>query len=334
MKNVLVLGYLVIFVFGCTPKKQAEEVQKLGYETTGLIERNDPAMEDLVPEGAAIEILATGFEWSEGPVWVGDYLLFSDVPENTVYRWSEEDSISVYLKPSGYLGERLDKREPGSNGLALDQNGKLVLCQHGERQVAVMKSDLGNPLSVFEPLVTGYEEKRFNSPNDLVFDKSGGLYFTDPPYGLDPEDEKELDFQGVYYLKEGNLQLVVDTLTRPNGIALSPDEKTLYVAVSDAEKAWYCAFDLDENGLALSGRVLLDVSSKIGSAPGYPDGMKVDQKGNLWATGPGGVLVISPEGKHLGTINTGVATANCGFGPNESVLYMTADMHLIRVKLN
>ena len=324
----------MIFVFGCTPKKQAEEVQKLGYETTGLIERNDPAMEDLVPEGAAIEILATGFEWSEGPVWVGDYLLFSDVPENTVYRWSEEDSISVYLKPSGYLAERLDKREPGSNGLALDQNGKLVLCQHGERQVAVMKSDLGNPLSVFEPLVTGYEEKRFNSPNDLVFDKSGGLYFTDPPYGLDPEDEKELDFQGVYYLKEGNLQLVVDTLTRPNGIALSPDEKTLYVAVSDAEKAWYCAFDLDENGLALSGRVLLDVSSKIGSAPGYPDGMKVDQKGNLWATGPGGVLVISPEGKHLGTINTGVATANCGFGPNESVLYMTADMHLMRVKLN
>ncbi len=333
-------GILILFLLSCGTSSENQDSgevtsQESRYEFTGSIERLDDDLDDLIPQDAKLEILATGFDWSEGPLWMGDYLLFSDVPANKIYRWSETDSISIFLDPSGYLGTRKDKREPGSNGLALNPQGQLILCQHGERQVARMASDLSKPIAAYVQIVNAFAGQRLNSPNDIVFNSAGEFYFTDPPYGLDPWDDKQLDFQGVYkFDTRKKLTLLVDTLSRPNGIGLSPDQKTLYVAVSDPEKARYYAFELGGNGLIKSGKMILDVTEMIGDElPGLPDGMAVDSKGNLWATGPGGVLVISPEGKHLGTINTGVATANCAFNDDESVLYVTADMHLMRIRL-
>ena len=334
------IGFLSLFLFffSCSSsnnsKDEASE-NSTAFEITGSIDRLTDEIDDLIPEGASIEIIASGFEWSEGPLWLGDYLIFSDVPKNKIYKWSETDGLSTYLEPSGYLGNRNDKREPGSNGLALDPEGRLILCQHGERQVGRMASDLTKPIPAFVQMVNNFGGKRFNSPNDLVFNQAGEFYFTDPPYGLDPWQEKELDFQGVYKVdRRRNVTLMIDSLSRPNGIGLSPDERTLYVAVSDPESAKYYAFDIEKSGIITGGRVLLDVTPLIGEdLPGLPDGLKVDSKGNIWATGPGGVLVISPEGAHLGSIKTGVAAANCTFNGDESVLYITADMHLMRVVL-
>jgi gluconolactonase len=337
MKNYPVI-LLLLLANACTlPSKNTEAIiSERKYQVVGSIERIDPEINSLITEDAQIEILASGFDWSEGPVWIEDQqaLIFSDVPENKIYRWSEKDSISVFLEPSGYFGERMDKREPGSNGLALDQDGNLLLCQHGDRQVGKLKGSLQNPKPEFEILASGWEGKKFNSPNDLDVHSNGGIYFTDPPYGLDDWDKKELDFQGVYRLLKGELTLQIDSLHRPNGVALSPDEKVLYIAQSDAEKARYYAYDLDENGQVTSGSILLDVSGMVSEEKkGLPDGLKVHSSGAIFATGPGGVLVISPEGKILGTIQTGQATANCGFDKGEKYLYITADMHLMRIAI-
>ncbi|WP_421894734.1 SMP-30/gluconolactonase/LRE family protein [Marinoscillum sp.] len=327
-------------VMACTPSPKSEDSESTrspSFETTGSIERLSPELDLLIPVEAKIEVLASGFTWSEGPLWLKDQhaLIFSDVPENTVYKWTEQDSISIYLKPSGYDGDRTDKHEPGANGLALDNEGNLILCQHGNRQLAKMVTTLNTPKSAFQPVTSTFNGKRYNSPNDVVISSDGAYYFTDPPYGLDEWDEKELEHNGVYRMgPDGQVSLLIDSLTRPNGIALSPDEKTLYVAVSDPKMAKYYAYDLDSKGSITDGRVLLDVTDMVGSErKGLPDGLKVDKSGNLFATGPGGVLVISPEGKHLGTILTGQATANCGFNADKSILYMTAHSHLMRITL-
>lgn len=303
------------------------------YPTMGAIERLDPALDTLIPPGAVIEKLASGFAWSEGPVWVrkGDYLLFSDVPRNVVFQWREGVGTRDYLIPSGYTGEKARGGEPGSNGLTLDSQGRLVLCQHGDRQVARLENN-----KKFTVLAQYYLYRRFNSPNDLVYKSNGDLYFTDPPYGLQKLNEdpaKELSFNGVYRLrKDGQLDLLVRDLTFPNGLAFSPDEKTLYVAVSDPKQAVWMAYDVLKDGTLGAGRVFMDVTSLTASRKGLPDGLKVDVKGNLFATGPGGVLVISPSGKHLGTINTDEPTANCAWGGNGSVLYITANDKLCRIK--
>ncbi|GAA0879115.1 SMP-30/gluconolactonase/LRE family protein [Algoriphagus jejuensis] len=295
-------------------------------------------METLVSSDAQIEILASGFEWAEGPLWLEDQqaLIFTDVPTNKIWKWTEQDSLGLYLEPSGYLGDRTDKNEPGANGLALDAAGNLILCQHGDRQIGKMRASTEAPEAEYEALATGYEGKRFNSPNDLVFNSKGQLFFTDPPYGMDPWDEKELDWQGVYRLDpDGKVSLLLDSLSRPNGIGLSPDQKTLYIAQSDPKKARYYSFELDEYGNVLAGKVLFDATSlQSESKKGLPDGLKVHSSGILFATGPGGVLVISPEGKHLGTILTENGTANCGLDSEEKYLYMTADGFLLRIKLN
>ncbi len=307
------------------------------YPTTGSIERFDPMMDELVPKDAEVEILASGFEWAEGPVWLADQnaLLFSDIPVNTVYKWTEKDSISVYLQPSGFSGSIQGKKEPGSNGLILDKEGRLVLCQHGERQVARMKAPLDKPRAEYEPIVQSYNGLRLNSPNDITMSSQGVFYFTDPPYGLDDWNIKELDFQGVYKIDvDGNVTLQIDNLTRPNGIGLSPDERTLYVAVSDPERAGYYAYQLNDEGNISSGRLILDARNMFSDTrQGNPDGMAISKAGYLFATGPGGVLIMDPDGKHLGTILTGQKTANCTFNKDESALYITADMHLMRVKL-
>jgi gluconolactonase len=311
------------------------------YPTAGSVERLDPRMNQLVPKGAKIEVLAEGYVWSEGPVWVsqGNFLLYSDVPTNKVYKWKEGEGASVYLDPSGYTGGNLRGGESGSNGLVLDTKGNLILCQHGDRRVARMLSSTSKPSSQFETLAGKFQGGRFNSPNDLVYNRKGELYFTDPPYGLvkkEKDPKREIDFQGVYLLrKSGKVDLVTKELERPNGIILSPDEKTLYVANSHGPRPIWMAFDLKPNGLAKKGRVFFDTTSYRGKHPGRQggnDGLKVDKQGNLWATGPGGVLVFSPEGDHLGTILTGQRTANCAFGDDGSTLYMTADMFLMRIR--
>ena len=297
----------------------------------GSIERLDPVMDELVPKDAVIEKLAEGFNWSEGPVWMGNHLLFSDVPLNTIFRWDERKGISIYLQPSGYSGTTPRAGEPGSNGLTRDKQGRLVACQHGDRRVARLEN------GKWVALADRFEGKRFNSPNDVVQKSNGDFYFTDPPYGLvknmnDPA--KEIPYQGVYRIsaKDGAVTLLTSEVTRPNGLAFSPDERTLYVASSDSQKAIWMAYPVKADGTLDTGRLLLDVTANRGGKKGLPDGLKVDQRGNLWATGPGGVLVISPSGKHLGTLNTGEATANCGWGDDGSTLYITADMYLCRVK--
>ncbi len=320
----------------CTAPK-TETVSVPNYQTVGSVERLDSAINDLITLDAKIEVLASGFEWAEGPLWLEDQraLIFTDVPTNKIWKWTEKDSLSLYLTPSGYLGDRTDKREPGANGLVLDSEGNLILCQHGERQIGKMLASIDAPKAEFEALVSEYDGKRFNSPNDLVFNSRGQLFFTDPPYGMDPWDEKQLDFQGVYRLdSDGSLNLLIDSLSRPNGIALSPDQKTLYIAQSDSQKARYYAYDLDENGNVVSGKMLFDATSLQGdSKKGLPDGLKVHSSGTLFATGPGGVLVISSDGKHLGTILTENGTANCAFDSDEKYLYMTADAYLMRIAL-
>lgn len=301
------------------------------YASIGSIERLDPALDRLIPPDARIEKLADGFHWSEGPVWLRreKALLFSDVPENTIYRWSAEKGITVFLKPSGWTGDPAQTRE-GSNGLTLDAEDRLVLAQHGDRRVARLAPGSDG----FSTLVERYDGKRFNSPNDLCFDRAGRIYFTDPPYGLPKGVEPELGFCGVYRLDtNGTVTLITRELERPNGVALSPDQRTLYVANSHPPRPIIWVIPLSEDGTPGKGRVFFDASSLMKKdRPGIPDGMKIDTEGNLWATGPGGVLVISPEGKHLGTLLTGRSTANCAFGEDGSTLFLTADSMLLRLK--
>jgi gluconolactonase len=304
-------------------------------ETLGTIERLDPKLDELIPKDAVIEVLADGFKWAEGPVWdkKDNAVLFTDIPNNRVMKWSEKDGLKEFLKPSGYTGTSEFKgKEPGANGLAFDKDGHLILCQHGDRRVSRLEKD-----GKFTPLVEKYEGKRLNSPNDLVYKSNGDLYFTDPPYGLPgnvKDPAKELDFQGVYRITpKGELTLLNAVITRPNGIAFSPDEKTLYVANSDPDHAHWMAYPVREDGTIGPGRVFFDVVGLVKEKkPGLPDGLKVDAKGNLFATGPGGVFVFTPEGKHLGTLATGVPTANCAFGDDGSTLYITANDKLVRVK--
>jgi gluconolactonase len=303
------------------------------------IERLDPALDRLIEPTATIEILAEGFDWSEGPVWVkdGGFLLFSDVPGNVVHRWREGEGAKPYLTPSGYTGSEPRGGEMGSNGLAIDDEGRLVLAQHGDRRIARMDAPLSAPAPAFTSLAERIEGRRFNSPNDLVFRRDGDLYFTDPAYGLERQWDdpgRELPYAGVFRRSAaGEVTLLTREMTRPNGLAFSPDESRLYVTQSDPEAAIVRVFDVKPDGTLANSRVFFDATPLTKSLKGLPDGVKVDLEGNLWTTGPGGVLVISPEGKHLGTIVTGQATANCAFGDDGRTLYMTADMYLMRVRL-
>ncbi len=310
--------------------------------TLGHVERLDRRLDRLLAPDAAIEVLADGFRWAEGPVWDRAHarLLFSDVPNNVVHAWDERHGVGVYLEPSGYTGpEGGGGREPGANGLAFDREGRLVLCQQGDRQIARLKQAPSGPGrgGSFTPLAARFEGKRFNSPNDLVFGPDGALYFTDPPYGLTKTFEdpgREIGWNGVYRLSpDGVLTVLVRDLRAPNGVALSPDGRTLYVAVSDPERPVVMAYDLSPTGTLGSGRVFFDTRPLHALGPGVPDGLKTDAQGDLFATGPGGVLVLTPRGEHLGTIVTGIQTANCAFGgPDGATLYLTASDKLCRVR--
>ena len=304
------------------------------YAAVGSVERLDPALDALLAPDAAMEKLAEGFNWSEGPIWVAaqSHLLFSDVPEDRVYRWKEGEGVSVFLEPSGFTGAVYNGRERGSNGLTLDRQGRLVLCQHGDRRVARLAADGKN----FETVVDRFEGRRFSSPNDLCFARAGNLFFTDPPYGLPADTKQETAFNGVYRLGlDGKLTVIARDMDRPNGVALSPDERTLYVGSTHDPKPVIMAYSLDAGGAVTGSRVFFDGTDLIARTKrhGGFDGLKVDTRGNVWSTGPGGVLVISPDGRHLGTLLTGRATANCTFGDADGkTLYITANNLLLRIK--
>lgn len=307
------------------------------YPTLGKVIRIDPSLDKLISPDAKIEVLSSGYQWTEGPVWVknGKYLLFSDVPANTIYRWKEGDkSASPFLKPSGYTGMGRYSNEPGSNGLIINQKGELVACEHGDRRISAMPLTLGGKVTIAD----NFQGKRFNSPNDVVQHSSGAYYFTDPPYGLDKHENdptRESDIFGVYRTgTDGKVSIATAELQRPNGLAFSPDEKTLYVAQSDPNRAIIMAYPVQIDGSLGKGKVFYDATSvvKEGKLKGLPDGLKLDKKGNLFATGPGGILIISPEAKLLGRIDINEPTANCAWGDDGSTLYITSNMHLCRIK--
>ena len=302
------------------------------------LERLDPQLDRLIAPDAKVEVLADGFDWSEGPVWVkqGAFLLFSDVPQNVIFHWKEGQRVREWLKPSGHTGSEPRGGEMGSNWLVIDAQGRLVICQHGDRRMARMDAPLSAPAPRFSTIADRYEGARFNSPNDAVFHSNGDLYFTDPPYGLIKQTDdpaREIPYQGVFRHRSGTVSLLTREMTRPNGLAFSPDEKTLYVANSDPAAPIWRAFDVRPDGSLGASRVLFDASALAKNRRGLPDGLKVDTEGNLFASGPGGILILSREGKHLGTILTGQATSNCAFGDDGRTLYITADMYLMRVRV-
>jgi gluconolactonase len=323
-----------VVALGMFAMKSRAQPEKEAMTQTRIV-RLDPRFDWLVPKDAVLEKIADGFSWVEGPLWRGEggYLLFSDIPNNSVFRWKEGEGVRLFLKPSGYSGTApFPGREPGSNGLAFDSAGRLVICEHGDRRITRLESDGSRTV-----LADRYEGNRLNSPNDLVFRSNGDLYFTDPPFGLPKafdDPEKELDFSGVYRLStDGKLTLLTKEIKAPNGIAFSPDERTLYVTdVHPDRPAWH-AFEVKPDGTIGSGRIFYEASSWKKPNFGGPDGMKVDREGNLFAARPGGIIVFAPDGTLLGGIETGVPTSNCAWGDDGSTLYITAKTSIYRIRL-
>jgi gluconolactonase len=298
------------------------------------VTRKNPAIDELVPRNAKIYKLAEGFQFTEGPVWVsqGKYLLFSDPNANTMYKYTSEGQISVYREKSGYDGADIAEfGQPGSNGLTFDPQGRLTINQHGNRRVIRVEQD-GKEVV----LADKFEGKRLNSPNDLVYRSDGALFFTDPPFGLpkfDKDPRKELAFAGVFSLYKGKLQVVSQDMTGPNGIAFSPDEKYLYVGNWDDHKKVIYRYEVQPDASLRNGEIFFDMTD----APGEDaiDGMKVDERGNLYVSGPGGLWVISPEGRHLGTIVAPMHPHNLAWGDDDhQTLYLTAKTGLYRIHLN
>jgi gluconolactonase len=322
---------------GCMSIDRASSSEQRSYERVGRIDNPAPALAALVAPDAAIEKLAEGFRWSEGPVWIaeGAFLLLSDVPGNKMYRWSEQDGLSVFLDPSGYDGpDPSHFREPGSNGLIRGPGNTILMADHGNR--AVVQLDLATRRKTL--LATRFQGRRFNSPNDLVRASDGSIYFTDPPYGLEGLNAsplKELEWNGVYRLApDGTIRLLTREMTFPNGIILSPDERTVYVSNSDPSRAVVLAFPVREDGSLGESRVFADMTELARAGlPGLPDGMAIDREGNLFVTGPGGVHVFTPAGERLGRIDTGTAIANCAFGEDGRTLFLASNNYLARIRM-
>lgn len=327
---------IILTVFACNNPPQSKQMK---YETTGNIARYDAALDAIIDSTATAEIIAEGFEWSEGPLWVEkeQMLLFSDVPANTIYKWTAENGSEVYLKPSGYTGDEVEKlKEPGSNGLVLDNDGFLVICQHGNRQVIRMLAPLKEPRVAFLLLSEKYDDKRLNSPNDAVYNKAGDLFFTDPPYGLptqrDDDPEKEIPFNGVYKVKPyGEIILLTDKISKPNGIAFFPDEQRLLIANSDPNAAdWYI---LDLADTVIAPKLFYSATNERDGLKGLPDGLKIDSKGIVYASGPGGVWIFDSTGKVLGKIMLDAAASNVALSADEKTLYITNSGRILRIAL-
>lgn len=332
MKTYQLFLLLILPLAACKP--QGPPV----YPKTGSVERLDPRLNDIIAVGVLPEIIADSFNWSEGPLWLPEekILIFSDVPENSVYQWSEECGLKLYLNPAGYTGTLRRGGETGSNGLLRDPMGRLVLCQHGDRRMARMDAPTSKPESQFSTLIDNWQGKRFNSPNDAVYNSKGELYFTDPAYGMElrwEDPKREIDFAGVYKLNtDGEVILLIDTLLAPNGIDFSPDESLLYISSSGKDASWY-EYRNDQDGSLINGKVFFDASKMKQTRRGSPDGLVVRKDGVIFASGPGGILIFTPEAEHLGTILTGQATSNCTLDEDGSYLYITADMFLMRIRL-
>ncbi len=310
------------------------------------MDRLSPSIARIVPAGAKLELVASGYSWTEGTVWVKDRLYFADIPGNSIHSWTPGKGVSTFLKPSGYLGSaHFGGTESGSNGMTLDAAGRLTVAGHAQRDVYRIESlDPGAPITI---LADSYRGKRLNSPNDVVYKSDGSLYFTDPPYGLptqsDNDPDKQLQVNGVYRIPHAleqtpgsqparaRLQLLVSNLTRPNGIAFSPDEKYLYVDNSGPKKIWM-RYRVLPDGALTEARLLYDATAD--PRPGAPDGMKVDSEGNIYSAGPGGVWIFSPEGKPLATILIPERVANLAWaGPDRKTLYIAATGNIYRVHL-
>lgn len=323
MISSLALGTL----FACKPtiKQQKQNDNKFG-----SVEKLDSALDDIIDSDAQLEQLAQGFSWSEGPAWDAkrQRLYFSDVPANTAYQWSEENGLEIFRKPSGLA------TGDGTNGLLMAKDGRLLTANHGKRAITIINLDSSED----EILADRFDGKKFSSPNDLIEAEDGSIYFTDPPYGLTGGDEselKELSANGVYKRSpDGEITIIDDSLTRPNGIALSPDEKTLYVAQSDPDAQIIKHYSIASDGAVSDNDIFFDAGPLVADdAPGLPDGMCVAQTGHIFATGPGGILILSSEGKLLGRILAEKATANCAFGDDGRTLYLTSSDRLARIRI-
>lgn len=334
--------YLIVLAYclsECSPKNR-ETAKSQKASISEVVEILDQEGFTVIDSTAKLEVIGTGFKWTEGPVWIesGNYLLFSDVPNNKVYKIDEQGKTSLYLHPSGYTGTTPNKNQSGSNGLLLDHDGTLVLLQPGDRRIARMHSELNNPKSSFITLADNFEGKRFNSPNDGALDSLGNLYFTDPPYGLpllENDPAKELSFQGVFCLEKNGDLVLLDSLTKPNGIALSPDQSTLYVAVSDKQHAVWYQYDIITPAEVANKKVFYDVTHLVEKQDhqGLPDGLKVNRKGYLFATGPGGVWIFNSKATLVARIHTGRLTANCALSEDEKRLFITADDDILMINL-
>ncbi len=310
------------------------------------VDRQDPAIASILPAGAQLERVATGFKWIEGPVWVKDSLFFAEIPSNSIRRWIPGSGASIFLEPSGYQGKQpYGGPESGSNGMTLDTRGRLTVAGHARRNVYRLESL--DPQATITVLADSYRGKKLNSPNDLVYRSDGSLYFTDPPYGLrtqnDTDPEKELKVNGVYRIPHaltqkpgapparGEPQLLITDLPRPNGIAFSPDEKYLYVDSTEPRKIWM-RYRVRPDGTLTDPTLLYDATAD--KRIGGPDGMKVDEKGNIYSAGPGGVTILSPAGKLLATLLIPERVSNVAWGgTGRSTLYITASTSIYRVRL-
>ena len=327
----------VLLLVSCTNKPKDQQNKT----TNNIAEQfkvsiHDTAALSLIAQDASFEILATGFKWSEGPLWVDSLqaLLFSDVPTNKIYKWTPKDSLSIYLEYAGHTGEGNKDSNRGSNGLLLDNENNLLLCQHGDRRIARLDADLSDPKPQFVTLADAYGNKPFNSPNDLDIDLDGNIYFTDPPYGQPGTKTAEIGINGVFKVApSGVVTMLIDSLNRPNGIALSLNQKMLYINQSDKEKPFLYRYEIANDESLVNGMVLFDFSPFKKQYKGMPDGLKIHKSGNIFAIGPGGVHIISPLGKHLATIETGKRTANCAFDSDQTYLYTTTTDMLLRVGL-
>jgi gluconolactonase len=329
--KLLPIGGAAIWTASCSKQPEPAAASTERSTAAGTIIRLDPALDELVPKDSQIEKLAGGFTFIEGPLWrPSQALWFSDVVGNVVRQWTPDGKVTEILRPGGYDGNSLPAGGfNGPNGMTADKDGAVLLCQHGNRRIVRIDKE-----SKISTLVEKFEGKKLNSPNDLVFRSDGALFFTDPPYGLpkgDDDPAKELTFNGVYRLANGKLDAIVKDLSRPNGIAISPDEKVLYIANSDEKRKVWMRYDLAADGSASNPKLFADVTAE--KEDGLPDGMKLDSRGNVYASGPGGVWVFSPDGKHLGTIKPPETPANCGWGDDGKSLYMTARTGLYRIKL-
>lgn len=338
MKQLLVVTALVTIV-ACNNSDKQKGVEHSSYKTTGSIERIDIALDTIIDSNIKAEIIAEGFQWSEGPLWIEklNMLLFSDVPRDTVYKWTEEKGKEVYLTPSGYTDTIKRGGEMGSNGLLLNTEGNLVLCQCGNRQMARMDAPLDKPAPNYVSLAGRYNNKRFSSPNDAAYNTAGELFFTDPPYGLetqsDNDPKKEIPWNGVYKVKtNGEVMLLVDSITRPNGIAFLPGEKQLIIACSDPEKPNWYIYDVAGDSLT-NGQIFYSTVNEREGVKGLPDGLKIDSNGNVFASGPGGIWIFNSKAKLLGKIKLDEAASNVALSADEKTIYVTNDMQVLRIKL-